>query len=93
MLEYPSRQQLSSASDIGANAQGEDSAEVALRTEKTQDTPYPSSAIRGDITAITDVSSQSPSSQVIVDVAVAGPLRSSLDAEHTGGHPPHPPQG
>ena len=36
---------------------------------------------------------QFPLPQPIVDVAIAGLSRSSLDAEHTGEHSPHPPQG
>ena len=93
MPEYPSRQRLSSIPDIGAAAEGEEIAEAALRMEKAKDTSYLSLEIHEDAVATSDVLLQSPSPQPIVDVVIAGRLRSSFDAERTGEHTPHPPQG
>ena len=89
MPEYPARQWLSSAPDIGAAVEGVETAEAALRTEKEKDTPYPSLANHEDILATSDVPSQSPSRLPIGDVAILGGSHSSLCAEDMGEHPPH----
>ena len=91
MPEYPARQWLSSAPDIGAAVEGAESAEAALSTEMENDTPYPSLAIHEDIMATSDVPSQSPSRPTIGDVAISGRSHSSLSAEDMGEHPPHQP--
>ena len=81
----PSFSRLSSAPDLGAAAEGEDSVvNPALCKEKEKDTPYFSSAIHEDIIVTPDVPSPSPSSpQQIADVAIAGLSCSSRDAQHT----------
>ncbi|KAH9030885.1 hypothetical protein EDB85DRAFT_1960923 [Lactarius pseudohatsudake] len=84
------RRWLSSAPDLGVAAEGDGSAEVALHKEK--DAIYPPLVIRENTMSIPELPSQSPSPQSVNDVAIAGPSRRSLDAEHTGDLP-HPSHG
>ncbi|KAH9021498.1 hypothetical protein EDB85DRAFT_2000265 [Lactarius pseudohatsudake] len=77
-----SRQWLSSAPGLGVAAEGHGCAEVSLLKEK--DAIHPPGP--------TELPSQSPSPQSANDVAIAGPSRRSLDAEHTGDLP-HPCHG
>ncbi len=86
----PSPPRLISALDLGAAAEGEGSTHVGSRKETDALDP---SAIRKNIIAAPDLSPQSPSPPSVTGVAIAGPSRSSLDAEHTGDHPPHPLHG
>lgn len=55
----PSFPWLSSAPDLGAAAEGEESTNPTLHEEKEKDTPYFSSAIHEDIMVTPDVPSQS----------------------------------
>ncbi|KAH9018950.1 hypothetical protein EDB85DRAFT_2294358 [Lactarius pseudohatsudake] len=80
----PIRQCLSSAPDLGVAAEGDGSVEVALHKEK--DPIYPPLVIRENTISIPELPSQSHS------VAIAGPSRRSLDAEHTEDLP-HPSHG
>ncbi|KAH9014329.1 hypothetical protein EDB84DRAFT_1636886 [Lactarius hengduanensis] len=83
-------QWLSSAPDLGATTEGDGSAEVSLHKEK--DAIYPLLLIRENTMFTPELPSQSPSPQSVNDVAIAGPSRRSLDAEHTGDLP-HPSRG
>jgi len=87
----PSRPQPSFAPDLGAAAKGESSAKAALHKER--DALDPPSAIRENIMAAPNLPLQSPSLSSVTDVAIAGPSRRSLGAEHTGDHPSHPLHG
>ncbi|KAH9071388.1 hypothetical protein EDB83DRAFT_2363184 [Lactarius deliciosus] len=82
-----SRQWLSSAPDLGVAAEGDGSAEVTLHKETN-----PPSVIRENTMSTPELPSQSPSPQSANEVAIAGPSRRSLDAEHTGDLP-HPSHG
>ncbi len=76
------------ALDLGATAEGEGSTHASSREDK--DALGPSSAIRKNFMAAPDLSPQSSSLPSSIGVATAGTSRSSLDAKHTGDHPPHP---
>ncbi len=85
------RPRQSSALDLGAAAEGEGSAKAALHKER--DALDPASAILENIIAPPDLPPQSLSPSSVTDVAIAGPSRCSLGAEHTGDHPPHTSHG
>ncbi|KAI9461973.1 hypothetical protein BJY52DRAFT_1222175 [Lactarius psammicola] len=87
----PSPPRLISALDLGVATEGEGShAHAGLRKDND---PLDPSAIRKNIMTAPDLSRQEPSPPSVTGVAIAGPSRSSLDAEHMGDHPPHPLQG
>lgn len=64
--------------DLGAAAEGIDSANAALRQETQK------GILHDDIMVTATVSSQSSPPHPSVDVPISGHLRSSLDAENTG---------
>ena len=87
----PSRPWPPSAPDLGATAEAEGSANAALHKEISA-ALHTFSAIHEHIISTPDFPPQSPSPQLIIDVAMLDLSRSSLDAEHIGDHPPRPSQ-
>ncbi|KAH9061972.1 hypothetical protein EDB87DRAFT_1682636 [Lactarius vividus] len=87
---YCSSPQLIPAPVLGPATEGEGSTRVGSRKDKDALGP---SAIRKNVMAVPGFSSQPPSPPSVSGVASTGPLRGSLNAEHTGGHPPHPLHG
>lgn len=69
----PSLSPLSSAPDRDAIAEEEAGAKAVLRN-KNEDVPHFSTAIHEGIMATVDISSQSPSPQLITDVVIAARL-------------------
>ncbi|KAH9031405.1 hypothetical protein EDB83DRAFT_2678395 [Lactarius deliciosus] len=89
-LSLPPHRGLSSAPDSSVVTGGGGSAKAALNREK--DAIYHPSAIRENTTSTSELASQSLSPLSVNDVAIAGPSRRPLYAEHTGDLP-HPSHG
>ncbi|KAH9045874.1 hypothetical protein EDB83DRAFT_2317756 [Lactarius deliciosus] len=86
----PSHPRLSSAPDLDASAEGEGSANVALKERAAHDSPL---TTQENTIAAPDLPPQSPSPLSITDIASASPSPRSPDVEHTGDHSPHPSYG
>ncbi|KAF8259821.1 hypothetical protein EI94DRAFT_1812689 [Lactarius quietus] len=84
------RHRVSSAPDLGSDAEGEGDAMDALHKEKdTCDSPL---TVRG-VTVTSDLSPQLPPLPSVGDVGITSPPRLSLDTEQTGDSPRYPSHG
>ncbi|KAH9035096.1 hypothetical protein EDB83DRAFT_2405543 [Lactarius deliciosus] len=81
---FVSPPRLTSAPDLGAATEDEGNPKAALHDEKGALEQPP--AIQENSMAPRDL----PPLSSVADVAIAGPSWHSLDAEHTGDHPPYP---